>query len=122
MISMNLRNSFDSVYDYLDKLKRINVDSLLKSAGAKGVEALTASTPVDTGYTAASWSYEIKKQSGGAVIEWHNSNLQNGYNIAVLIEYGHGTNGGGYVHRRPYINPALRPVIDELMEALGKEV
>jgi hypothetical protein len=42
--------------------------------------------------------------------------------IAVIIQYGHGTRNGGYVQGIDYINPALRPIFDEMAERVWKEV
>lgn len=90
--------------------------------GRKGVAALSAATPVDTGKTAASWNYEIHYSKGGVSIVWTNSNVNKGENIAILIQYGHGTRNGGFVQGRDYINPALRPIFDEIADSAWKEV
>ena len=104
-----------------DSLKRKYLKNLDKY-GRMGVDALSKATPVDTGKTAASWSYEIEKTEHGVAIVWSNSNVNKGENIAVLIQYGHGTRNGGFVAGREYINPALRPIFDEIAENAWKEV
>ena len=106
--------SFRKTEEYLRKIQGgIQPDSLDRY-GEMGVEALSKATPVATGKTAASWSYRIKKEQTSTSIEWHNSNLDNGTPIVVLLQYGHGTKNGGYVEGRDFINPAMREVFDKI--------
>ena len=102
-------------------MKRSYID-VLRKYGQAGVEALAAATPKDTGETAASWSYEIVQTRNGYSIFWNNSNVNRGVNIALILQYGHGTGTGGYVRGIDYINPAIRPVFDEIANAAWKEV
>jgi hypothetical protein len=100
--------------EYLDVLDR---------CGQKGVEALKAGTPVKTGLTAASWSYEVVKSRSHATIIWSNSNVtRDGHPIAIMLQMGHGTGTGGYVVGRDYINPAMKPVFDEIENEVWKAV
>ena len=94
----------------------------LDKFGREGVAALALATPVDTGKTAASWDYRIEKTNSGMKIIWTNSNVNNGVNIAIILQYGHGTNHGGYVQGRDYINPAIRPIFDKIADNAWKEV
>lgn len=94
----------------------------LKKYGKMGVEALKAATPVDTGNTANSWSYEIEARKDSYSITWTNSNINDGVPIAIILQYGHGTRNGGYVQGIDYINPALKPIFDAIAEEAWKEV
>lgn len=96
--------------------------SRLDHYGQMGVDALRNATPVKTGATAAAWSYEIERSSSGATIHWTNSNTNRNLHIAVILQYGHGTNHGGYVQGIDYINPALRPIFDKIAEDAWLEV
>ena len=96
--------------------------SVLEKYGAQGVQALSSATPVDSGKTSSSWNYEIVKKQDKVSVIWNNSNIQNGVNIAIILQYGHGTGTGGYVQGRDYINPALRPIFDVMADAAWKEV
>lgn len=107
---------------FLQKLQKLNVDSVLASAGAKGASALGKATPRDSGLAANSWTYEIQKSSGGVTITWKNTDTENGFPVALMIQYGHGTGTGGYIQGRDYINPAMRPVFDEIAETVWKAV
>lgn len=124
MIKFTFKGDFSKVTKYLKKTKGgINNISTLEKYGQKGVDALASNTPVDTGLTAKSWYYEIEKVSKGVVrISFCNSNIQNGVPIAIILQYGHGTRNGGWVEGRDYINPAIRPIFDELAMQAWKEV
>lgn len=122
MISFKHTGDFKKTDDFLKRIKERQYRKILDKYAAKGVEALRSYTPKDTGLTASSWTYEIKISDGGMAIEWHNHNVNKGVNIAVILQYGHGTRRGGYVSGRDYINPALRPIFDKLADDAWKEV
>jgi hypothetical protein len=98
------------------------INEALEKWGVRGVDALSNATPEDTGETAKSWRYRIRVDRVGYTIEWYNTNIVNGKPIAILIQYGHATGTGGYVVGRDYINPAMRPIFDEMADELWKEV
>lgn len=97
--------------------------NVLEKYAIEGVRALADATPKKTGETAASWNYEIIQNNGSVSIVWKNSHIEKGYaNIALMLQYGHGTGNGGYVVGRDYINPALQPIFDKMADAAWKEV
>ena len=122
MVSFKHRGNFNHLEKFLNKMKNRNYLNILDKYGQLGVEALAANTPVDTGKTAESWTYEIERTSSKTTISWLNTNVNNGVNVAVILQYGHGTGTGGYVQGRDYINPAMRPVFDKIAEEAWKEV
>lgn len=122
MISVKQRGSFDKTEKFLKKSFGRNYIGILEKFGQQGVAALSAATPVDSGVTATSWSYEIIQNGSSISIVWNNSNVQKGINIAIVLQYGHGTRNGGYVSGRDYINPALKPIFDKMADAAWKEV
>lgn len=121
-ISIRSKGDFRKTEKLLKKSLGRDYRSVLEKYGQMGVSALAAYTPVDSGITASSWSYEIIQNGSSMSIVWNNSNVQRGVNIAVILQYGHGTGTGGYVEGRDYINPALQPIFDQLAEAAWKEV
>ena len=122
MISIRQRGDFSKLTRYLGKLKKgVNLGDLDKY-GREGVKALASATPVSTGLTANSWYYKIERTNGSITISYHNSNIQNGVPIAVILQYGHGTRNGGWVEGRDYINPAIRPVFDAIADNAWREV
>jgi hypothetical protein len=88
--------------------------------GRKGVAALQAATPRDTGETAGSWGYEIVNTERSIGIRWTNSVTVAGAPLAILLQYGHGTRNGGYVYGQDFINPAMKPVFDEISNDVWK--
>lgn len=122
MISFNQQGDLSKTISFLNGLKNNNISSVLNKYGEQGVNALAKATPTDTGETANSWNYRIESKKGKASIIWYNTNVVNGAPIAVLIQYGHGTQNGGYIQGRDYINPAMRPVFDRIANDVWKEV
>ena len=122
-IEFKQKGDFKATASFLEKAK-LSVHMLtLDKYGKMGVEALSKATPIKTGLTADSWYYEIEKTNDGTMISWHNSNTSKGYfNIALMLQYGHGTKNGGYVVGTDYINPAIRPVFDKLAKDAWEEV
>lgn len=122
MIAVVKGKRFKKTSSYFERIKEVFHSGLLDKYGRAGVEALSASTPVDTGKTAASWYYTIERTKNGESITWRNSNIEEGYPIAILIQYGHGTGSGAYVKGVDYINPAMAPVFNRIAEDMWKEV
>lgn len=121
-ITMRSKGSFKHSRKFLTFITDWNIERSLRKYAEKGVAALREATPKDTGKTAESWDYEFRYAKGSAGIYWINRNIQDGVNIAVILQYGHGTRNGGYVQGRDYINPAIRPVFDEIADKLWNEV
>lgn len=122
-ISFTHKGDFKKTERFLNFLKGRNYLNILANYGEKGVAALESATPKDTGLTAASWNYEIIQNENSVSIRFNNTNISKGYaNIAILLEYGHGTRNGGYVVGRHYISPTIIPILEELAAKAWKEV
>lgn len=122
-IDITVSGDFSATQRFLTAIQRGHMFDVLQSYAERGVEALAAATPVDSGATAASWSYEINANPAGAVIAWTNTHVDSeGTPIAIMLQYGHGTGTGGYVQGRDYINPAIQPIFDEIANAVWREV
>lgn len=122
IISFKQKGDFSNLTKYLNNSRSTPSDAILNKYGEKGVAALAAATPVDTGKTASSWKYRIVHGRNGMRLEFTNSNIQNGVPIAILIQYGHATKNGGWVEGRDYINPVIEKIFEELMNELRKGV
>lgn len=122
MITFTHKGDFSKLDGYFNRLKQIIKGSDLDSYGRRGVDALSAATPYDTGNTAGSWYYKIIRQEGSISLEFYNSNVNKGVPIAIVLQYGHGTGTGGWVEGRDYINPAIQPIFDEILSNMQKEV
>lgn len=122
MISFRHRGNYDRLNKYLKKVQKVSDATDFDRFGMMGVVALSSMTPVDSGKTAESWYYEIERSKDYATIKFKNSNINEGVPIAIILQYGHGIDGGGWVEGRDYINPAIQPVFDQMAEELWQEV
>ena len=122
MVSISHSGSFKNLEKFLNKMATRDIYSVLSALGTRGVAALRSATPVDSGITASSWDFHIEHERGRVSIVWTNSSSNQGLPIAILLQYGHGTGTGGYVQGIDYINPAIKPVFDEIAEEVWKEV
>lgn len=122
MIKFRHKGNFSKFDNYIERLKETVNLGILNKYGEKGVDALKSVTPVRTGLTRDSWYYTIERQKGSVAIRFLNSNIQNGKNIAIILDMGHATRSGGWVEGRHFIEPAIRPVFDEIAEESWEEV
>ena len=124
MIKVTTRGSFANVLAFGERMRQRTPFQVLHKYGPIGVAALAANTPVDQAETANSWYYEIVDKPGYFAIHWLNSNVEDPGRIpvAILIQYGHATGTGGIVQGVDYINPALRPIFDQMASDMWKEV
>ena len=122
MITFRQKGDFSKTTRYFEKLKEASRIKILNKYGQKGVAALSSATPIDTGLVASSWYYEIEQGNGVARIIFGNSDVESGFPVAIMLQYGHGTGTGGYVEGRDYINPAIQPIFDKIVESAWREV
>lgn len=122
MISFRQKGDFSKLTRFLEKAKEAVKIGDLDRYGREGVAALASATPIDSGLTAKSWYYKITHENGSVSISFHNSNINNGVPIAIILQYGHGTRNGGWVEGRDYINPAIQPIFDKIAYNAWKEV
>lgn len=119
MIEMSFKGDFETS-KWLQRVKDQNLRSVLSDAASRGLAALQSATPEKTGKTARSWDYKIARTKRGIKIVWYNTHVVNGVPIAIILQYGHATRQGGYVQGRDYINPAMRPIFNEIDEMVRK--
>lgn len=122
MITFTQKGDFSKLDGFMNRLKGLSKNSDLDRYGQRGVDALSAATPYDTGNTAGSWYYKINREGETLSLEFCNSNVNKGVPIAIVLQYGHGTGTGGWVEGRDYINPTIQPIFDEILNDLWKEV
>lgn len=122
IISVTQKGNFKKTNRFLHGLIGWHFSNKMRHYGERGVDALRAATPKDSGETAESWSYEIVETKGRTAIYWRNSHVVNGTNIAIILQYGHGTRNGGFVEGIDYINPAIKPIFEDMAREAWKEV
>lgn len=122
MIGVKVKGSFNKTEKFVKGVKQLKIERILSKYGDKGVAALASATPVDSGLTASSWYYKILVTANYAKLMFCNSNTNRGVPIAIILQYGHGTGTGGWVEGRDYINPAIQPIFDEIVNSTWREV
>ena len=122
MITFTAKGSWSKTGRWLAKMKNEQMFNIMDKYGSVGVNALSNATPADTGLTAASWTYDIVHRRGYHAIHWRNTHMVDGIPVAIMIQYGHGTGTGGYVQGRDFINPAIRPIFEQIVEDIMREV
>ena len=120
LITITEKGDFHNTEKYLRSLSEGDVLAVLERYGNLGANALSNATPRESGETAGSWYYTTVRRKGYYSIRWHNRHIEDGVNIAVILQYGHGTRNGGYVQGRDYINPAIRPIFDQISAEADK--
>jgi hypothetical protein len=121
-ITVEVHGGFEKTNKFLERCLNVVKLGNLDKYGRRGVEALRAATPRDTGLAASSWSYEIHRTKDTVTLEWHNDDIENGFPVVIGIQYGHATKSGSWVEGVDFINPALRPLFEEIKEDVLKEV
>lgn len=122
MITLEHKGDFRNTERFLKRMSKADFANVLRGAAQKGVQALAAATPVESGLTANSWGYEIKRSRSSFQIIWTNSHVESGFPVAIGLQYGHGTGTGGYVRGRDYINPAMQPIFEQILADIWTEV
>jgi len=123
MIEVSSKGNFKGTRAYLERIKNRELFKHFEQYGRMGVAALRSATPVDSGLTAQSWDYRVIRNHRWPGIEWFNTNVDdNGTPVAVLIQYSHATGTGGWIQGRDYINPAMRPIFDQIVDELREKV
>ena len=122
MIVIKTTGNFGKTSEYLHRMQHKSFLKRIAAQAQIGVDALAQYTPKDSGLTANSWYSEIEESTDSVTVYWKNSNIHNGFPVAIGLQFGHGTGTGGYVQGRDYINPALQPIFDGIAEAIREEV
>jgi hypothetical protein len=123
MITFKHKGNFSKTEKFFNSVLNRDYLNVLSGYGKEGVQVLSEVTPKRTGLTAASWTFEITQNASGEIaISFLNTNIQNGENIAIILDVGHATKRGGWVRGRHYIDPAIQPIFDRMAEAAWKEV
>lgn len=122
LVTFHHKGSLEKVEDFFRRLLDPEFWAIAEQGAQRGVDALVSATPMDSGLTAASWYYTIEGNRNRFTITWCNSNIHNGFPVAIGLQYGHGTGTGGWVEGRDYINPAIVPVMEKIGQEIWEEV
>lgn len=122
MISFGLGGSTKRTQSFLEKIARGDFYQGLDRLAEAGVRALASATPIESGLAGSEWSYKIERNRLNVTISWYNNDVENGFPVAVMLQYGYATGTGGYVAGRDYINPAIKPIFDAIEAQVRKAV
>jgi hypothetical protein len=122
VIDVTTIGSFQKTADFLKRAAKLDIVGILKANGQAGVNALEKATPTLTGLAADSWGYEVTASGGVYRIAWTNTDVENGFRVVIMLQYGHATGTGGYVQGRDFINPAMKPIFDKIANDVWKAV
>lgn len=123
MITFTHSGNFRNTENFFQRaIHNISYRRILNEYGKRGVTALAAHTPIDSGITSDSWGYEIKVTRNSLSITWTNSSANEGIPIAILVQYGHGTRSGTHIKGRDFINPAIKPIFENIVKEIWAEV
>lgn len=121
-IELTAKGDLGKTEKFLQRCLHIFNASKFDKYGKRGVEALRANTPIDTGLLKDSWYYETIVEKDRIEINWYNSDVEGGRNVAILVQFGHATRSGSWVEGRDFINPALAQVFDDMADEIWTEV
>lgn len=121
-IVITQKGSFSKSISSLNNMLKVDINAILQASGQDGVRALEDATPFESGLAAASWHYVVESRNGSHTIVWTNSDVENGFPVVIMLQYGYGTGTGGYVQGRDFINPAIRPIFDMIADRVWKAV
>ena len=121
-ISLSSNGDFSKTTAWLKKIQKVDIASIAQAGAQRGVRALSQATPRDSSRAAASWGYKIETSKTQTTIVWTNSDVENGFPVVIMLQYGHGTGTGGYVQGQDFINPAIRPIFDAIDQSVWKAV
>lgn len=122
MFQLLSKGSFAKSEAWLRVLSNLNIESVLQEAGREGVVALSNATPIESGLAAHSWTFDLTGSGTGYTLTWNNTDVESGFPVAIMLQYGYATGTGGYVSGRDYINPALKPIFDNIADKVWKAV
>lgn len=102
------KGNFNNIESYLltHRKSPLNETELIEVA-EYGLKLFKNNTPSKSGKTADSWYYTITNEKHKQCIEYNNTNIQNGLNIAILVDMGHATAQGKWVSGTHYIDDTI---------------
>lgn len=112
-IKVKTKGHFKNTEQFLEtNSKSIYTEDQIYQIADVGLELFSKNTPSSSGKTANSWTYEIIKKNGQYSIIYHNTNIQNGYNVAILVDEGHATSSGKRIPGTHYIDHTIKEIFN----------
>jgi len=121
-IYLKSKGSFKKSKMYFTQAKlavKINDKKLIKIA-EETVEKLKKASPYES--IANGWEYEIEKYSEGFKIYFNNTKVENGVNIALVVDTGHSSRGGKWVTGKNYIKEPIEEAYNKILNETWEEL
>lgn len=121
-ITLKTSGSFKQTKKYMQAsidITRLKSDEIQKIA-EETVEKLAKASPYES--IAEAWSYEIKKNKNSYFLYFNNSYVNNGVNIALLVDKGHATKSGKWIEGKNYIDGPIDEAYKQIIEAAKEEL
>lgn len=109
-IKIKQSGDFKNIETFFLKHRKFFTEEDIIDIAEYGLKVFSENTPSKSGKTSESWSYEITSTKNKWNIEYNNSNIQNGINIAILVDTGHGTSEGKWVSGTHYIDKSIKTI------------
>lgn len=124
MLSVSQGGSTKKTDAFLKSMTKLpaSIVSAMHLIGKQGVQALSVATPVNSGLAAHSWDYRVGQKDGKIFLIFTNRDIEGKFHVAIMLQYGYGTGTGGYVKGVDYINPAIKPIFDQIRDNVWKVV
>ena len=115
---------FKKTDKYFKDLKRVRnkTNSRLDDVMQECIAQLKSVTPTDTGLTADSWYYIVEKVKNNVSIQICNKNVNDGVNIALILQFGHLTSNNYWIEGIDYIDPVVRQAYYDILNKAWKEI
>lgn len=121
-ITLKTSGSFKQTKKYMQSsidITQLKSDEIQKIA-EETVEKLSKASPYES--IAVAWSYEIKKNKNSYFLYFNNSYVNNGVNIALLVDKGHATKSGKWIEGKNYIDGPIDEAYKQIIEAAKEEL
>lgn len=122
MVQIKNKGDFLKLDTYFKKSLKITKFRKVEEIVQECIEKLRAVTPEDTGLTSRSWTCVIERYKKSVKVEISNTNIQNGINVALLLEYGHATRNGAWIEGKNYIAPVVLEYYNQILNSTWKEL
>lgn len=107
------KKSNSNVDTYLDEALHIIDEAKLKNIAEESLKEFVEASPDE--YIAKSWSYEIVSNKHKVSLFFNNSKIENGENIAIIIDVGHGTRDGRWISGQNYLSKPTKEAYDNII-------
>jgi hypothetical protein len=121
-IKIKSKGNFNSTDKYFYKAQHIMDKDKIEEIANSAVLKLKLATPISSPETLNGWGYSLVYNNSGFKLTFTNSNIQNGINVAILLNDGHATKEGTWISGLNYLPEVTREIYDDIMDKTWKEL